>query len=182
MNWLRPAAHAARFTSALAVFVASGAFSFNSAKSAWQHQQQDSATWWKRQPRRNQTARPAASSPTAADALAQKLPPGIRPDRPDRALIEQLMQGEGTPDGQDAKQLQPPAAQIRRIVVDMGPPRSTVYLDGLEKGRTPYVGQISCIVGSSIKIEVLPQSGAPITRSVNCGADNIHAGPEPPAP
>jgi len=67
-----------------------------------------------------------------------------------------------------------PAVRLRRIVVDQGPERSLVYLNGEQVGQTPYVGQISCEDGTSIRVTVLPAAGAPIRSRVACAGPDLH--------
>jgi hypothetical protein len=69
----------------------------------------------------------------------------------------------------------PKKPELRRLLVDLGPERSEVFIDGHLVGRTPYVGQASCIEGAQLRIEVLPPSGAPITRKAECRGSTIVA-------
>ncbi len=66
-----------------------------------------------------------------------------------------------------------PVAPARDFVksylsVQAGPARSEVRVDGLLVGRTPYVGQIGCERGKTVKIDLLPPTGMPKHYQVPC--------------
>lgn len=55
---------------------------------------------------------------------------------------------------------QPKRIQVY-LVVSVAPDRSEVVVDGVARGRTPYVGEVSCIDGGTLSIVVLPPKGLP---------------------
>lgn len=57
---------------------------------------------------------------------------------------------------------------LRRILVDWGPERSKVFVNGRYVGETPYGGQVACASGDFVAVVVLPPSGAPSSRSIRC--------------
>jgi hypothetical protein len=65
---------------------------------------------------------------------------------------------------------------LRRILVDVGPARSEVFIGKKNVGMTPYGGQIACTLGEEIKIQVLPPEGVPITRRLTCRGDTLLVG------
>jgi len=92
------------------------------------------------------------------------------PERPDLKKIEALagldkaMQAQaGPPKG--------PEVVLRSIVVDFGPPRSEVFINGRLVGQSPFAGQVACKDGDTIRVAVLPKHGAPVTREMRCMAN-----------
>jgi len=63
-----------------------------------------------------------------------------------------------------------PAPQYFRsyISVRVGPSRSELRLDGVLVGHTPYVGQITCQRGRTVKINLLPPKGMPKDYEIPC--------------
>jgi len=62
-----------------------------------------------------------------------------------------------------------PAEYIKSyLAVQAGPPRSELRVDGVLVGRTPYVGQITCERGRTVKIDVLPPTGMPKAYQIPC--------------
>lgn len=61
------------------------------------------------------------------------------------------------------------APQMRSLFVDLGSPRSEVYVNGRRLGETPFVGQWSCADGESVRIQVVPPRGMPLERKLVCG-------------
>ena len=49
-----------------------------------------------------------------------------------------------------------------------GPERSEVYVNGSRLGLTPYLGDLSCKQGEQLRIEVVPERSALISRSAIC--------------
>ena len=54
------------------------------------------------------------------------------------------------------------------ISVRVGPSRSELRLDGVLVGHTPYVGQITCQKGRTVKINLLPPKGMPKDYEIPC--------------
>jgi len=61
-----------------------------------------------------------------------------------------------------------PAPSPRQILIDIGPPRSEVFVDRRRVGQTPFVGQVRCTPGREITIQVIPERGLPITETRIC--------------
>ena len=110
-------------------------------------------------------------SPTPAEALED----ASRRKSPNRPDIDELKQLAGAAEGRptDEESAAGPAPRLRRILVDLGPERSEVYVGGSHVGRTPYGGQISCMLGEKLKIQVLPPRGVPVSREVVCQGDTV---------
>jgi hypothetical protein len=71
---------------------------------------------------------------------------------------------------------QQPALRVRHVVVDWGPERSEVFINGQLVGQTPYGGQFSCADGSNLEVTVLPTQGAPLRRTLNCSGIDVRPG------
>jgi hypothetical protein len=54
------------------------------------------------------------------------------------------------------------------LLVTAGPARSEVLVDGAPVGHTPFLGEVSCKLGASISIQVLPARGAPLGFRASC--------------
>ena len=54
------------------------------------------------------------------------------------------------------------------IMVDVGPSRSEVYVNGTRRGHTPFIGEVSCVPGSAVRVEVVPPAGLPKKGSLEC--------------
>jgi len=55
-----------------------------------------------------------------------------------------------------------------QILIDLGPPRSEVFVDGRRVGHTPFVGQVMCRPGREFSIHVVPERGFPIEEQRVC--------------
>jgi hypothetical protein len=55
-----------------------------------------------------------------------------------------------------------------QILIDLGPPRSEVFVDGHSVGRSPFMGQVKCRPGREISIVVVPERGLPIEEKRVC--------------
>lgn len=66
------------------------------------------------------------------------------------------------------------ATQLRRIIVDLGPERSKVFINGTHVGQTPYGGQLSCGNKANIELVVLPETGPPLRRILTCAGTHIN--------
>lgn len=73
----------------------------------------------------------------------------------------------------EPEQLGPPSP--RNLLIDLGPARSEVYVNGRYLGLTPYVGQWNCADGQRLLIQVIPEKGAPLERLAVCGGAAIKA-------
>lgn len=67
------------------------------------------------------------------------------------------------------------APEMRTLVVDVGPPRSRVYVNGRSVGQTPFAGQWSCAVGEVLLIQIIPERGAPLERHAVCKGATMSA-------
>jgi hypothetical protein len=82
---------------------------------------------------------------------------------------------------------QPPRAAVAPGVpvkltlgISYGPPRSDVYVNGRHVGQTPFLGDTSCKTGNSLKIEILPPKGLPITYLRECYGGSMEISTSPP--
>jgi hypothetical protein len=66
-----------------------------------------------------------------------------------------------------------PAAVRVPLVVTVGPDRSELYVDGVQVGRVPFVGEVSCHGGERVVIEVVPPKGKPSRYQALCGAGAV---------
>jgi hypothetical protein len=56
----------------------------------------------------------------------------------------------------------------RQILIDLGPPRSEVFVDGRRVGQTPFLGQVRCRPGREIQVQVIPERGFPLSETRVC--------------
>lgn len=111
----------------------------------------------------------ADADPDAKSAGDETSPPSVRPADSHRPNLDQLMAQHDAPTQAplepEARQTQ---AKVRRILVDLGPERSEVFVNGRSLGRVPFAGQVHCSDGDEIRIQVLPPEGIPLERKVSC--------------
>ncbi|MBK8994883.1 MAG: hypothetical protein IPM35_03910 [Myxococcales bacterium] len=62
------------------------------------------------------------------------------------------------------------------LVVTLGADRSELRVNGTKVGNTPYVGEISCRAGESIKLDILPPRGNPTTIEKSCVPGTLRVG------
>jgi hypothetical protein len=66
------------------------------------------------------------------------------------------------------------------LSVSSGSPRSEVYVNGSHVGNAPFLGDTSCKAGQTLRIEVVPAAGAPLTYLRVCrGAEIVISGLPP---
>lgn len=122
-----------------------------------------------------------AGSPSVSSAPATAAPPfgGIfsRPPASDhRPDLEALKEGAKTgliPGKAPLDETSLP--RRRRLLVDLGPERSVVYVNGTKVGRVPYGGHVVCQEGEKVKVEVLPPQGLPLTQFLVCLGESIES-------
>lgn len=115
------------------------------------------------------TPKPAPSSPRAERHVEKESSSqSLMPERPDLKKIEALA---GLDNATGLVASKGPEVVLRSIVVDFGPPRSEVFINGRLVGQSPYAGQVACKDGDTVRVAVLPRSGAPITREMRCLAN-----------
>lgn len=64
--------------------------------------------------------------------------------------------------------------------VNYGSARSEVYVNGSRVGNTPFLGDTSCKSGQTIRVEVVPPQGAPLTYVRECRGGSIEINTGPP--
>lgn len=69
-----------------------------------------------------------------------------------------------------------PQVHLRSILVDFGPPRSELFINGRKVGNTPYAGQIGCRDGDKIRVQVVPRVGLPLEKMMLCPASAAPVG------
>ncbi len=52
--------------------------------------------------------------------------------------------------------------------ISAGPPRSDVFVNGVQRGKTPLLSEVSCKTGATIRIEVIAPRGAPLRYERIC--------------
>jgi hypothetical protein len=92
------------------------------------------------------------------------------PHRPDLAELSKLA---GASMSEPPPEPPAPVPAMRRILVDVGPPRSEVFVGKTRVGHTPYGGQIACLSEDEVKVQILPPQGVPIVRVVACRGDTL---------
>jgi hypothetical protein len=65
------------------------------------------------------------------------------------------------------------------LAVQAGPPRSELRVNGALVGQTPFLGQISCELGQTVKLDVLPPKGVPKRFEIPCLAGEMRLRDEP---
>lgn len=107
-----------------------------------------------------------------ASASARDSARGKSSERETEPSSAQLAPWPAEPGSQTNDQDMPEAKRpsLRRLVVDFGPERADVYVRGSKVGKVPYVGQVLCVEDELIKVQVLPPTGAPISRELRCPA------------
>ncbi len=68
------------------------------------------------------------------------------------------------------------------LLVQVEPPRSDVFVNGVLVGQTPYAGDVGCKPGTPLKVDVLPPKGAPKTFHVECRAGTVRVTERPATP
>lgn len=117
----------------------------------------------------------AKSNPTGFESPSpepQSAP--VKAQNAHRPNLEELQSMVSKPPEQ--KEIAPPPPPVptqRRILVDVGPARSEVFIGKKNVGMTPFGGQIACLSGEEIKIQVLPPKGIPIQRRVMCLGETL---------
>lgn len=62
------------------------------------------------------------------------------------------------------------------LVVSGGPDRSELRVDGVKVGSTPYIGEVTCKAGDTVRLELLPPKGVPITHEKKCLPGTLRVG------
>lgn len=65
------------------------------------------------------------------------------------------------------------------VVVNVRPERSEVLIDGVPRGKTPYVGEVDCRSGGKVVVTVVPRTLAPKTFERVCDRQEIVITDEP---
>lgn len=114
-----------------------------------------------------QSASPSGLSPWTVPGLASAMIPSLIP-----SLILQSEQRapSGVASSSDHTKRKRGATYV---VVNVGPERSEVLIDGVPRGKTPYVGEVECRRGGKIVVTVHPRVRAPRTFERVCDRDEI---------
>lgn len=110
---------------------------------------------------------------TAPGALATEAETAPRPrPLPPSPVASQPAQAESdlpaTPPPTSPTAELPSLPSPRQILIDLGPPRSEVFVDGRKVGQTPFLGQVKCRPGREIKIQIVPERGLPFEERRLC--------------
>lgn len=65
------------------------------------------------------------------------------------------------------------------LSVQVGPTRSELRVNGALVGQTPFLGQISCEQGQTVKLDVLPPKGVPKRYEIPCLPGEMRLRDEP---
>ena len=116
---------------------------------------------------------PSTHLPTLAELQRQVSLPMLTPSAMDSAVAAAL--GSAS-----AVATQPAPDYVKSYLsVQVGPPRAELRVDGVLVGRTPYVGQISCERGRTVRIDLLPSKGMPKEYKIPCLQGEMRLRDEP---
>lgn len=59
------------------------------------------------------------------------------------------------------------------LMVSAGPERSELFVNGVFKGHSPFVGEIHCKPGEPVVVELVPEDKAPIRFERTCAAGTV---------
>jgi len=116
------------------------------------------------------------------------LPPRKRPLlSPEEAIAQAAQVGSkrtstagsatGAPSTTEASVDDPPRTpELRTLLVQSGPARSEVFVNGTRLGETPFAGQWSCAEGDDVRVQIVPRHGLPLVRHVRCGGSTLLVG------
>ncbi len=156
---IQDAARVSRFIAALLACIVLGRFALSST--AW-------ATDRSKETR--ETERRRDEDRRDPEAIARKLISDTQKDNGQkRDVLSVKPEGsvESAPEATAPAPSGPP--KRRNLLVDLGRPRSDVYVNGVHVGRTPYAGTWSCRDGDDVHIVVMGGSAAPIEAHAHCG-------------
>ena len=119
-------------------------------------------------------ARPATNVLNLGELQKQVSATLLTPSALDSAIAEAVGSANTSPP-------KPPAAEYVKsyLSIQVGAPRSELRVDGVLVGRTPYVGQISCQLGRTVKIDLLPPKGMPKEYRIPCLPGEMRLREEP---
>ena len=100
--------------------------------------------------------------PFGLEALQTRLAPSI----PSDLLRDHVSGVAGTGN-------RPPPRTRVYLVVNVGPDRSELLINGVTQGHTPYVGEMGCQAGTVLRITVVPRSGMPKHFERDCDRHEI---------
>jgi len=165
--FLNRAASAARSVAILLVTMTAIRF----AVAAFQHALGVTGANFAEMPSPHPSGEPGASQPSPFAAS-----PG------DRAEGRAGFAARAVPAGSSAGSAPAPGGRSFRIslVVSAGPPRSEVYVNGQLVGHTPFLGDMACKAALPIRIEIVPEQGAPLTYLRECRGGTIEIEGPPP--
>ncbi len=120
----------------------------------------------------------------AQEAEEAALPPRKRPRPSPEAAIAEATQptpesgsATGEPGATEASVDSPPATpELRTLLVQSGPARSEVFVNGTRLGETPFAGQWSCREGDDVRVQIVPRQGLPLVRHLRCGGSTLLVG------
>lgn len=62
------------------------------------------------------------------------------------------------------------------LSIAAGPPRSEVFVNGVRRGNTPFLGEVSCKAGATVRIQIVPPKGAPLEVERPCKPGTLRVG------
>lgn len=109
---------------------------------------------------RSSDARAAAPRESTGRSALDKLL-----DAPDMSEVKKLADAAKA---EKSEKVEEPKVRQRSIMVDFGPARSEVFINGRRVGNTPYAGQLGCRDGDKVRVQVVPSSGVPLEKMMFC--------------
>lgn len=106
-------------------------------------------------------ASPPEAPPRSASIALEPAPPSSAP-------LEASATSEAPARPVPTSPAELPPLRPRQILIDLGPPRSEVFVDGHRVGHTPFLGQVRCRPGREIAVQVIPERGLPLAETRVC--------------
>lgn len=161
-RWLRRAALWTRRGAALGLLVGSARFGWAAVSWSLEHARAAPAVVNEESVERRERDLAQAGDQRAAEA------PEPPQDAPPKAKAKAKAKGKEAKRRSARRSRDAEKRAVRTLFVDLGPPRSEVFVDGVRVGHTPYAGSWSCKAGDELRIHVLPRRGVPIESRAAC--------------
>ena len=100
---------------------------------------------------------------------------GVAPAAPRRSRARPTNAANAIPAAVSAESTQIAVSKPVRLMISVlaGPPRSEVFLNGVRLGFSPYVGDVACKLGESLRIEIVPLNDPLIVRHGTCNGGTL---------
>ncbi len=126
----------------------------------------------------------ASGALSAANPVVRKVPSRLRDGGFEDAAVPRKVERRPAPRSARAGRRPAPRLQAVTVAITAGPPRSEAYFKGRKLGSTPFFGDLDCVPGEHVKIDVVPPQGMPLeyTRICRPGATLTIAPGQPETP